>query len=604
MRECTAPLNYRVEARESLVDSLYRQSRETPERILFQRPLLSRWVNVSAWQFAAEVRALSRGWISLGVAPGDRIALCCHTRYEWMLTAYSVWSCGAVLVPIYPSSSTEQIRHIVEDAGVSYLMVETARHLTTVPDKNSLPSLRSVYAIEKAGLDSVIAAGRGVVEANTELERRIEELSADKLACIIFTSGTTGNPKGVQLSHGNLLHEIRALNRRTVAQDPIQPGKRVLNFLPLAHVFQLAISLLCIETGATQAYWSDFSTVTKQLQRFKPHIFIAVPRVYEKIAEGLQRKFRVLGSLGMAIFNHAYHAAVEYSRLMDKPYTPVALRITHRLYDLLIYRTIRATLGGELWWVVCGGGSLNSEIVHFLRGAGVDVYEGYGLTETSAAITVNSPGEWRVGSIGHPLPGCAVRIADDGELLLKGGMVTSGYWHNDAATAAAFVDGWFCTGDLGSLDSEGYVYLTGRKKEIIVTAGGKNVSPTQLEDIIERCPLVSRAVVIGDGRKYVGCLITLDRGAVRAWLQSNRRDPHLSMEKLQRDPHIHGLIQAAIDTANEQVSRAESIRRFRILSRDLTEEDGELTPTLKLKRRVINLHFQDDIEELYRAKRR
>lgn len=604
MREYTAPLVYRVEPNESIVDSLYRQSQATPDRVLFQRPVLSDWVDVTARHFAAEVRALSRGWISLGIRPGDRIALLSQTRYEWMLFAYSVWSCGAVLVPIYPSSSAEQIHHILEDSGAQFLVVETPQNLGTVLLKDKPGTLCDIYVIDKSATDLVTAAGRGAVGSNAELDRRIGALNADALACIIFTSGTTGNPKSVQISHGNLLHEIRALGGRPVAQDPVRPGKRVLNFLPLAHVFQLAISLMRIDRGVTQAYWSDFSTVSEQFMRFKPHLVVGVPRVYEKIAESMRRKSRVAGPVGEWLFDHSYHNAINYSRLVGKSRIPASMRVRQQFYDRLIYRALRNTLGGELQWVVSGGGSLNSELTHFLHGAGVNVYEGYGLTETSAAITVNSPGEWQIGSIGRPLPGCSVRIADDGEVLLKGGMVTNGYWHNDDATLAAFNNGWFHSGDLGSLDREGYVYITGRKKEIIVTAGGKNVSPTKLEMVIDRCPLVSHAVVIGDRRKYISCLIALDRQAVREWLQDNGRDPNLSIEKLQRDPALRRVLQNAIDLANQQVSRAESIKRFRILPRDLTEEDGELTATMKLKRHAINLHFQDEIEQIYRGKRR
>lgn len=605
MKELFAPATYSVGDSESVVDSIYRQQENFPERVLFERPVMESWHGVTAAEFAEEVKSVSYGLIATGVKAGERIALLSQTRYEWLLFAYAIWSIGAVVVPIYPSSSAEQIGGILEDSGASMVIFETEANFQTFKGITPPSSVKHVLVIEDAAEDKLIAEGlRDKESSQKEFKKRRKNSRSSDLACIVFTSGTTGSPKGVEIMHRNMLSEIRALHATKIAPGTIEPGKRILTFLPLAHVFALLVSLLCVHYGAKQAFWSDFKTVMDQFQRFKPHLFVSVPRVYEKVYEGVRRKAYLGGPLGVLLFKFATVVAIRYSKALDRLWMPPYLSFWHKIFDKLLYRKIRDVFGGNFIRGVSGGGAISVDLIHFFRGAGIYIYEGYGLTETAAAVIVNNPGAWRIGSIGRPLDGVAVGIADDGEIMLKGEMLFNGYWKNRSATRKVFSKGWFLTGDLGYIDREGFVFITGRKKDILVTAGGKNVLPGPLENDLVQCPLIAQAVVVGDRRKFISCLISLDKQGVAQWAEKEGKNPNMSLSDARHDPDLIEAIEKQIRHTNAMVSRAEGIKKYYILDRELSADLGELTATMKVRRHTVEQNFADVIDQLYSDNRR
>ncbi|APT91079.1 long-chain fatty acid--CoA ligase [Corynebacterium sphenisci DSM 44792] len=608
MREYSTEAQYAIGADETCVTALLDMAAKRPKLVLFTRPRNFEWVNVTAEEFVEEVRATAKGLIANGVEKGDRVALLSETRYEWTLLNFAIWMAGATLVPVYGSSSTDQIRWIIEDSGAVFAITESRRHtertkiLVVGPDgQEPLPGspskLRRVVEINSSAVDTLMYEGRDVDDA--ELDARIEATGADDLASVIYTSGTTGRPKGCMLHHSNWLSEVRGLLTHDIGVIA-RPGNRVLTFLPLAHVLASAVSLAAVISGATQSHWADTSTVTLEFQRSRPHLILGVPRVFEKVRDSAYAGAKEKGPLGLAMFTRAEATAIEYSKALDTPQGPsAALKLRRKLYDRLLFAKIKAAMGDSVQYTISGGAALSSDIGHFFRGLGVPVYEGYGLTESTAAVTVNAPGAQRVGTVGLPVGGCSVRIAEDGEIHLKGPVVFKGYWRNEEATAGALVDGWFRTGDMGELDDEGYLRITGRKKDLLVTAGGKNVSPGPLEDRMRAHPLISQAVVIGDGQPFIAVLVTLDDEAVEKWKAEHDIPEATSVRELATNPVLRAEVQDAVNSANELVSHAESIKKFFILKRDLSEESGELTPTLKVKRNVVLDHFSKVVDQIY-----
>ncbi|MFD3592434.1 AMP-dependent synthetase/ligase [Nocardia sp. NPDC058640] len=595
MREFTAAPAFTIADDETIVDSVFTQAENAPDRVLFSRPSGNTWVDVTAEEFARLVSAVAKGLIANGIQPGDRVVLLSATRFEWTLLDFAIWAAGAVTVPVYDSSSADQVRWILEDSGAAVAIVETPRHeklLVGAPE-----TLRETFVIDEGAEARLIADGADV--ADQSLQQRLDGLRADGLASLVYTSGTTGRPKGCMLTHRNFLSEVRGILTASIG-EVARPGQRMLTFLPLAHVLARAVSLAAFEGGMTQAHWSEFKTITGQFTRFRPHTILGVPRVFEKVRDGADQKAREGGKIKGAMFRFAENTAIQWSENIDrtgqfvrKP--SLVLRGKHALCDRLVYSPLRAALGGDCEFVISGGGALTPRLGHFFRGVGVAIYEGYGMTESTAAHCVNVPGAVKVGSVGQPLGGNAVRIADDGEIELSGGVVFDGYWRSTEATAAAMSDGWLRTGDLGELDEDGFVWITGRKKDLLVTAGGKNVSPGPMEDRIRSHTLISQAVVVGDGRSFITALITLDPEALSAWAAANGK----SAADLRTDPALLAEVQSAIDDANSTVSHAESIKKFTVLERDLTEESGELTATMKVKRHVVAERFADEIEGMY-----
>ncbi|MDH4159923.1 MAG: AMP-dependent synthetase/ligase [Actinomycetota bacterium] len=576
----------------SLVD---RRTGPDADAVLFRRHVAGSWRDVTAQAWRREVEGVARGFVAAGVQPGDRVAVMSRTRYEWTVVDFALWTAGAVCVPVYETSSAEQVEWILADSQAVGVVVEHGEHAAVVASvRGGAPSLRDIWVIDHEDLASLTEAGAAAPP--DELDNRRASLSPDSLATLIYTSGTTGRPKGVELTHGNLLFDARAAIDALDALFEV-PDASTLLFLPLAHVFARAIQVACVDFGITVAHSPDVTRLAHDLQDVRPTFVLAVPRVFEKIYNGAANKAAVEGR--SRIFAAAADTAIAFSRARDSGRISPVLRGRHAVLDRLVYRKLRQAMGGNVEWAVSGGAALGARLGHFFRGAGITVLEGYGLTETSAASTVNTPTGQRIGTVGRPLPGTEIGIAADGEVLLRGPHLMRGYWNQPAATAEAIdADGWLHTGDLGALDADGYLTITGRKKELLVTAGGKNVAPAALEDRLRAHPMVSQALVVGDGRPFVAALITLDDAAVAQWCEDTGR-PAVATRELLVDPDLLALVQEAVDDANRSVSQAEAVRRFRLLADDFTEEGGELTPTMKVRRHVVESRYAADVESLY-----
>jgi long-chain acyl-CoA synthetase len=557
------------------------------------------WIPLTGRELDAEVVAVAKGLVARGVQPGDRVGIMSRTRYEWSLLDWAAWAVGAVPVPLYETSSAEQVAWILTDSEVSLLVVETAAHAATVAEvRPDTPGLREVFVLDDGAIDDLVAAGADV--ADEEIARRRALASLGDVATVIYTSGTTGRPKGVELTHGNF-YELTVNAVADLHEVVGEPGARTLLFMPLAHVFARFIHVLCMPAGAVLGHTPDTTMLLDDLASFKPTFILAVPRVFEKVYNSAEQKAVAAGK--GAIFQRAAKTSIVYSRALDTPRGPSPwLRLQHKVADTLVLKRLRNALGGSARWAISGGAPLGERLGHFYRGLGLVVLEGYGLTETTAPATVNRPSKSKIGSVGLPLPGSAVRIAADGEVEVKGIQVFRGYHANELATAESLTDGWFKTGDLGALDNDGYLSITGRKKEIIVTAGGKNVAPAVLEDRLRGHPLISQVVVVGDAQPFIAALVTLDPEGVPGWLAAHGK-PALTIEEAAADPDVLASIDKAVERANKAVSRAESIRKYRILDTDLTIANGYLTPKLSVKRSLVLKDFSAEVDALYSGRR-
>jgi long-chain acyl-CoA synthetase len=596
-RSSAPPLLVDAGPRENLLDLLSARVAETGDGPLIEYKTPgggTTWHTVSARAFDRRVRDVARGFVAAGVAPGDRVGIMSRTRYEWTLLDWALWSAGAVPVPVYETSSAEQVHWILTDAAVTLLVVESAEHAATVAEvRPEAPLLREVLVIDEGAVDRLAAAGADVPDA--EIDRRRRLAGRDDLATLIYTSGTTGRPKGVELTHGNF--SVLARNAVEGLHEVVAtPGSRTLLFMPLAHVFARFVEVLCMPAGSVLGHTPDTKQLLQDLGEFRPTFILSVPRVFEKVYNSAEQKAAASGK--RRIFQWAARTAIAYSRALDDGRPGLGLRVQHAVADKLVFHKLRDAMGGRVEWAISGGAPLGERLGHFFRGIGVRVLEGYGLTETTAPATVNLPGKTRIGTVGPPLPGTSVRIAADGEVEVRGPQVFRRYHGNPVATEEAFDDGWFRTGDLGSLDADGYLRITGRKKEIIVTAGGKNVAPAVLEDRLRAHPLISQVVVVGDGRPFIGALVTLDAEGLPGWCAAHGREP-LTVAEAARDPEVLASIDQGVERANRAVSRAESIRRYRILERDLTIASGHLTPKLSVRRTHVLKDYATDVEAIY-----
>jgi long-chain acyl-CoA synthetase len=616
LREFGIPALVEVPAAATLTDVVFGSAgggQSDQDRVMLRRQdAAGRWSDVTAAQFAGEVRALAKGLMAAGVGAGDRVGLMSRTSYAWTVADYAIWTIGAVTVPVYETSSAEQVEWILTNSGAVAVFAETAEHASRIADvRSSLPDLKDLWPMEEsiAKLSSAVPGGEsgsgpaGATVTDEQLAERMSARSADDLATIIYTSGTTGRPKGCELTHRNLLSGARNAVEGALVDLFDLSGSSTLLFLPLAHSFARIIEVGCLESGAILTHWPDASTVAKGLPQTSPSFLLAVPRVFEKVFNSAQQQASA-SPAKKKIFAAAADTAVAFSRADADGGSAAGpgpgLRVRHALFDRLVYGKLRAAVGGKVQFAVSGGAPLGDRLGHFFRGVGITVLEGYGLTETSAAATVNRPSRNKIGTVGQPLPGAKVRIADDGEILIAGPIVFRGYWRNPEATAEVLdADGWLHTGDIGALDETGYLSVTGRKKELIVTAGGKNVAPAVLEDRLRAHPLISQTMVVGDNRPFIACLITLDPEALDHWKSSHGKPADATPADLAADQDLLAELQAAVDDANKAVSKAESIRKFTVLASDFTEASGHLTPSLKVKRAVVAKDYAAEIEALY-----
>ena len=597
MRQYSVPARFSVGEHDNVAAVVFEHERDDPDYVIYRRQIDGEWTDVTCAEAAGQIRSAALGLIALGVQAGDRVSLFSATCYEWAILDLAILSVGAVTVPIYETSSAEQVRWVLQNSEAVLAFAETDAHAAIVTElTGELPALRRVLHINGSGpkaLDQLLEEGASVDPA--ELTARREALRAEDPATLIYTSGTTGRPKGCQLTHSNLLYEIRGTQE--CLPTLLTEGQRLLVFLPLAHVLARALTLSAFTSKVTVGFTSDIKNLLPLFAVFKPTVVVSVPRVFEKVYNTAEQNAANDGK--GPIFKAAAQAAVDWSQAHDDGRPGLLLRAKHAVFDRLVYSKLRAALGGDCHAAVSGGAPLGARLGHFYRGVGVTIYEGYGLTETSAAITVNQIDGLKIGTVGKLVPGNSLRIAEDKELLVRGGVVFGGYWRNDQATAEAFTDGWFRTGDLGAVDEDGFLTITGRKKELIVTAGGKNVAPAVLEDQLRAHPLISQAMVVGDNKPFIGALITIDPEAFGGWKQRNSKAADASVGDLATDPDLVAEVDAAVKQANLQVSTAEAIRKFRILPVDFTEDTGELTPTMKVKRNVVAEKFASDIEAIY-----
>lgn len=611
LQEAHTPAKFEIEDGETCLTRMMATAKARPHGVMFTRPASYEWVNVTAKQFVEEVYAVAKGLIAAGVEQGDRVVLLSNTRYEWSLLDFAIWAAGAASVPIYPSSSLSQIQWIVEDSGAVLAITESREHSELVAHlklqddgkpalKNSPSQLRRILEINSLAIDTLMFEGREL--SNDVVDARIAATKTDDLASLVYTSGTTGRPKGCMLTHRNWLAETLGLLTNPIGGIAV-PGNHVLTFLPLAHVLARAVSLAVAMSGASQNHWSDFSTITIEFQRSRPNLILGVPRVFEKVRNGAAAKAKDGGAVKGAIFRESEKVAIEYSRALDTAEGPDrVLRAKHKLFDRLVYSTIREAMGGEVKYCITGGSAMSHDLLHWFRGIGVTIYEGYGLTEVAAAAAVDFENQ-KIGTVGPPLEGTTIRVNDDGEILIKGDIVFKGYWNNPEATAEALEDGWYNTGDLGEIMDSGHVVITGRKKDLIVTAGGKNVSPGPMEDMLRAHPLISQAMVVGDGKPFIGVLLTLDEDALKRWKAEHNIPANRTMKEVATDATLRAEIQDAINQVNTTVSHAEAIKKFFILESDLTEEDNELTPTMKVKRYVVAQRYAAAIDQIYSSEK-
>lgn len=590
------PLRVESNPRENMTNILLERVNKNPNHALFSRKNPDgSWRNVTSAEFLGEVRSLAKGLIAAGIKPGDAVALMSRTRYEWTMIDFGIWFAGGVVVPIYETSSPEQIEWILSDSDAVAVFVENDEHLQRVEKvKSKCPRLGKIWRIDSKDFSDLHQLGEKISDADLENARSGAELS--DLATIVYTSGTTGNPKGCELTHRSFVDHCK--NAAAEIPEIANEYQNSLIFVPLAHILGRYVSVICVYAGIRVGHLSDTKMVAAELPGFQPSFLLAVPRVFEKVYNNAELKAEA-GGKGK-IFRAAAQVAIDYSRGLDDPKGPsISLKLKHKVFDKLVYGKLRAAMGGRVKYAISGGAPLGERLGHFFRGIGLIVLEGYGLTETAAAAVIGRVSWQKIGKVGRALPGTGIKIAPDGEIWLRGINVMRGYWRNEAATREAFVEDWFRSGDIGELDEDGFLTITGRKKEILVTAGGKNVAPAPIEDPLRAHPLIGQVVVIGDAKPFIGALISLDPEMVPVWCSQNGIAETLTLAEATKHPTIKSEIQKAVDEVNAKFSNAEQIKKFEILDVELTEASGHLTPSLKIKRGQVLKDFSIHVDRIY-----
>jgi len=576
----------------SAADDVFEWATRDPDRVMFSLQADGGWLPVTAAEFAARVTAVAAGLVAAGIRAGDRVGLMAAAGLDWAVCDFAIWTAGAVTVPVYETSSAEQVSWVLSDSGAVAAFAGNARHAAVIRQAQ-VPTIEAVWGLDDDGLARLTAAG-ACSGADEVMERR-RAVTATTPATIVYTSGTTGRPKGCVLSHGNLTESVRAITAAPgIREQILTPDTSILLFLPLSHILARIVGLCVIQAGQRIGYLGDLGELPAALASFRPTILLAVPRVFEKLAAAARQQAEIESRQGL--FAAAETTAIEWSRAEHR--VGLVLRLRHTVFGRLVYARLRAAVGGRVAWSISGGAPLSPQLAHFFRGAGITVLEGWGLTETTGPVTMNLPRRQRIGSAGLPLPGCTARIAPDGEILVQGPGVFRGYWRNPQATRDAFDGPWFRTGDLGRIDNDGFVFITGRKKDLIITATGQNVAAGVLEDKLREHWLIGECVVTGDQRPYLGALVTLDPGAFARWKQREGKPASATVGDLRDDQDLRRAVQDAVDRANTGVSRAESIKRFRILPVTFTV-GVELTPTQKIRRDHVLASYASDVDALY-----
>ncbi|MEY4417665.1 MAG: hypothetical protein RIQ88_103 [Actinomycetota bacterium] len=596
MKVFEVPSMVNADPNSNITDLLLRRVAKDPKlELVAKQTEPNVWSPVTAANYLEEIKALAKGFIAAGIAPGERVGIMSHTRYEWALADFALWFAGAVSVPIYESSAPSQIEWILGDSGaVACIFENTELESLFKTVASSLPKVKQTWIMEGSAFAELVEKGKSISDEQLETHRTSQKL--DSLATIIYTSGTTGKPKGCELLHRGFVDLCN--NAQAVLPEVVCPGGSTVLFLPMAHVFARFVSVLCVAGGVKVGHQPDAKNVAPAMQSFHPTFLLAVPRVFEKVYNSAEQRAESNGK--GKIFRSAAETAIAWSTALDTAKGPsIALSLKHKLFDVLVYKKLRAAMGGQVKYAISGGGPLGARLGHFYRAIGLIVLEGYGLTETTAPVTIGRPGNLKIGKVGFALPGCAVKIADDGEIWLKGTNVLKGYWNNPDATASTFEGEWFKSGDIGTLDEDGFLAITGRKKELIITAGGKNVAPALLEDPLRANPLISQAVVIGDAKPFISVLVSLDEEMLPIWLENNGIKEKLSLDQARNNQRVLAEVSKAIESVNKDFSTAESIRKFAILPTDLTEKSGHLTPSLKIKRSIVNEDYSHLIDDLY-----
>lgn len=593
MKEFTAPGEVAIDPAENLTTQLWKNEQALPDHaIAAYRVGDGPFQDVTYSEFASQVRRVAAGLMSLGLDKGDRVCIFSPTRYEFTLLDYAIWTAGLASVTIYETSSAEQVDWIVSDSGARAIICASDDLKKVYVDGAAEGhKIEHIFSLDSGGIESLTDAGKEITDE--AVMERARSVAPTDLATLVYTSGTTGRPKGCVLTVDNFVWLIRQV--QSITDKVLNPGASTLMFLPLAHIFARLIQVASINEAAKINYSNGVPVLLEELQMVKPTWMFSVPRVFEKIYNGAAQKAHADGK--GKIFDAAARTAIAFSEESQNGKVSLKIKVLHGIFDKLVYTKLRDVFGGRCQYAISGGAALGERLGHFYSGIGITVLEGYGLTETSAGSTVNRPDAISVGSVGLPLPGVSIRIADDGEVLIKGRHIFGGYWNNPTATAESIKDGWFHSGDIGELDDDGFLRITGRKKEIIVTAGGKNVAPAVLEDRLRAHPLISQAMVVGDNQPFIAALVTIDPDEFPRWASEN--DKMGTLAELLEDEDLHAAVQSVIDDANGAVSKAESIRAFRILPTDFSIEGGELTPTLKVKRKIVADLYGSVIEDIY-----